>query len=53
MRKINPDKPVSIGIISPFRAQVEQLKLSVPKVLSDYMIKNTRLKSVQHIYFSG
>lgn len=39
--KNNPDKPVSIGIISPFRAQVEQLKISVPKVLSDYMIKKT------------
>lgn len=35
----NPDNPVSIGIISPFRAQVEQLKISVSKVLSDYMIK--------------
>ena len=29
--KKNSDKPVSIGIISPFRAQVEQLKLSVRK----------------------
>lgn len=38
----NPDNPVSVGIISPFRAQVEQLKVSVSKVLSDYMIKNTR-----------
>ena len=36
----NPDKPVSIGIISPFRAQVEQLKISVSKVLSDHMIQN-------------
>lgn len=35
----NPDNPVSIGIISPFRAQVEQLKVSVAKVLSDHMIK--------------
>lgn len=40
----NPDKPVSIGIISPFRAQVEQLKISVPKVLSDYMIKKHQLE---------
>lgn len=34
----DPDNPVSVGIISPFRAQVEQLKISVSKVLSDYMI---------------
>ena len=40
----NPDKPVSIGIISPFRAQVEQLKISVPKVLSDYMIKKHKIE---------
>ncbi len=40
----NPDKPVSIGIISPFRAQVEQLKISVPKVLSDYMIKKHQIE---------
>ena len=42
--KKNPDNPVSIGIISPFRAQVEQLKISVPKVLSDYMIKKHRIE---------
>jgi very-short-patch-repair endonuclease len=40
----NPDKPVSIGIISPFRAQVEQLKISVPKVLSDYMIRKHQIE---------
>lgn len=40
----NPDNPVSIGIISPFRAQVEQLKISVPKVLSDYMIKKHQIE---------
>ena len=40
----NPDNPVSIGIISPFRAQVEQLKISVPKVLSDYMIKKHKIE---------
>ena len=40
----NPDKPVTIGIISPFRAQVEQLKISVPKVLSDYMIKKHQIE---------
>lgn len=42
--KNNSDKPVSIGIISPFRAQVEQLKISVPKVLSDYMIKKHQIE---------
>ena len=40
----NPDNPISIGIISPFRAQVEQLKISVPKVLSDYMIKKHKIE---------
>ena len=35
----NPENPVSIGIISPFRAQVEQLKISVRKVLSEYMME--------------
>jgi hypothetical protein len=40
----NPDKPVSIGIISPFRAQVEQLKISVSKVLSDYMLKKHQVE---------
>ena len=39
----NPDNPVSVGIISPFRAQVEQLKISVSKVLSDYMIKKHQI----------
>ncbi len=40
----NPDNPVSVGIISPFRAQVEQLKTSVAKVLSDYMIKKHQIE---------
>lgn len=40
----NPDNPVSVGIISPFRAQVEQLKISVPKVLSDYMLKKHQVE---------
>lgn len=40
----NPDKPVSIGIISPFRAQVEQLKISVSKVLSDHMIRKHQIE---------
>jgi len=39
----NPDNPVSVGIISPFRAQVEQLKLSISKVLSDYMIRKHQI----------
>ncbi len=40
----NPENPVSVGIISPFRAQVEQLKVSVSKVLSDYMIKKHQIE---------
>jgi len=40
----NPENPVSIGVISPFRAQVEQLKVSIPKVLSDYMIKKHKIE---------
>ena len=42
--KNNPEKPVTIGIISPFRAQVEQLKISVSKVISDYMIKKHQIE---------
>ena len=40
----NPENPVSIGIISPFRAQVEQLKISVAKVLSDHMIRKHQIE---------
>jgi len=40
----NPENPVTVGIISPFRAQVEQLKVSVSKVLSDYMIKKHQIE---------
>lgn len=40
----NPDEPVSIGIISPFRAQVEQLKISLGKVISDYMIEKHQIE---------
>jgi len=40
----NPDNPVSIGIISPFRAQVEQLKISIAKVLSDHMIRKHQIE---------
>lgn len=40
----NPDNPVSIGIISPFRAQVEQLKVSVAHVLSEHMIRKHRIE---------
>ena len=43
-KRKNPEKPVTVGIISPFRAQVEQLKISVPKVLSDYMIKKHQIE---------
>ena len=42
--KNNPDHPVSIGIISPFRAQVEQLKISVSRVISDYMMKKHQIE---------
>ena len=42
--RTNPDKPVSIGIISPFRAQVEQLKLSVSKVLSEHMMEKHQIE---------
>ena len=40
----NSDNPVSIGVISPFRAQVEQLKISIGKVLSDHMIKKHQIE---------
>lgn len=40
----NGDNPVSIGIISPFRAQVEQLKVSVARVLSEHMIRKHRIE---------
>jgi len=40
----NSDKPISIGIISPFRAQVEKLKTSVAMVLSEHMIKKHRIE---------
>lgn len=40
----NPENPVSIGIISPFRAQVEQLKVSVSKVLSEYMMEKHQIE---------
>ncbi|MFA7658274.1 MAG: AAA domain-containing protein [Candidatus Gastranaerophilaceae bacterium] len=40
----NPDNPVSIGIISPFRAQVEQLRTSVARVLSEHMIRKHRIE---------
>lgn len=40
----NPENPTSIGIISPFRAQVEQLKTSVAMVLSEHMIKKHRIE---------
>lgn len=42
--RANPDNPVSIGIVSPFRAQVDQLKISVSKVLSDFMINKHQIE---------
>ena len=40
----NPQNPVSIGIISPFRAQVEQLKASVSRVISEHMIRKHQIE---------
>jgi len=40
----NPEHPVSIGIISPFRAQVEQLKISIAKVLSEHMMEKHQIE---------
>lgn len=40
----NPENPISIGIISPFRAQVEQLKTSVAMVLSEHMIRKHQIE---------
>lgn len=40
----NPDNPTSIGVISPFRAEVEQLKISISKVLSDHMIRKHQIE---------
>ena len=40
----NSENPVSIGIISPFRAQVEQLKTSVAMVLSEHMIRKHKIE---------
>ena len=40
----NPETPVSIGVISPFRAQVEQLKISISKVMSDHMMKKHQIE---------
>lgn len=40
----NPENPVSIGIVSPFRAQVDQLKKSVAMVLSEHMIRKHRIE---------
>lgn len=40
----NPDHPVSIGVISPFRAQVEQLKVSISKVISEHMIRKHQIE---------
>ena len=42
--KDDPDNPITIGIISPFRAQVEQLKISIGKVISDYMLEKHKVE---------
>ncbi|MBR1753421.1 AAA family ATPase [bacterium] len=42
--KLDKKEPLSIGIISPFRAQVEQIKASLPKVISEYMIKKHKIE---------
>ena len=39
----DPDNPQSIGIISPFRAQVELIKHSLMQVLSDTIIKKYKI----------
>ncbi|MBR1908534.1 AAA family ATPase [bacterium] len=40
----NPDKPITIGIISPFRAQVDQLKISIRKVISERMMQKHEIE---------
>ena len=40
----NPDNPMTIGVISPFRAQVELIKRSIMQVLSDTIIKKYKIE---------
>ena len=40
----DPDNPQTIGIISPFRAQVELIKHSLMQVLSDSVIKKYKIE---------
>ncbi|MFA6989114.1 MAG: AAA domain-containing protein [Candidatus Gastranaerophilaceae bacterium] len=40
----NPDNPTSIGIISPFRGQVELIKKAVAQVFSDSVVKKHQLE---------
>lgn len=40
----NPENPTSIGIISPFRAQVEALKTAVSRVISEHMIRKHKIE---------
>ncbi len=40
----NPDNPQSIGVISPFRAQVELIKHSLMQVLSDTIIRKYKIE---------
>ena len=49
----NPDNPITIGIISPFRAQVEQLKISLSKVISDYMMEKHKIEICTAHTFQG
>lgn len=40
----DPDNPKSIGVISPFRAQVELIKHSIMQVLSDSIIRKYKIE---------
>ncbi|MCQ2789242.1 MAG: AAA domain-containing protein, partial [bacterium] len=42
--RTNKGVPVSIGIVSPFRAQVEQLKKSLSRVVSDNMVLKHKIE---------
>ena len=40
----NPDNPMTIGVISPFRAQVELIKHSIMQILSDTIIRKYKIE---------
>lgn len=40
----NPDKPVSIGVISPFRAQVDLIKKALWQVMSEDLIRKHQIE---------